>query len=160
MLLCSNIYNLLPFARKPLIFHAVSGVFLSLNWKAVGRLLDKNNGFYVNLKREKLKMYLIGPKNKYLASSRFALVFEGIDYLLIHQLEAFFLIENKCGHLGILLSDADLEPNTIICKGHGISFDLTTGQIINRPYENCDALKVFEVVEIDGNLFFNANEKT
>ena len=99
-------------------------------------------------------MQLIGSKEDYLECDRYELSFDGINYLLLHQTGVFHLIINQCGHFGISLSDADLKPNTIICSGHGISFDLTTGEIINRPFETCDKLKVFEVIETDGQLFF------
>ena len=68
-----------------------------------------------------------------------------LELLLIAQEQELFLIENKCGHFGAPLEDGRLIDQTIACTHHGISFDLKTGQISNRPWENCDAIKVFEI---------------
>ena len=101
-------------------------------------------------------MQLIGSKADFNDSDRYELLIENINYLLIYQSEKYYLLVNQCGHFGISLYDAGLEPNTIICSGHGISFDLTTGEILNRPYENCDKIKTYDVIEIDGQLFFDS----
>ncbi|GEM_PF-3880812 len=63
--------------------------------------------------------------------------------LLIRHQRKYYLIKNKCGHFGVPLNNAHLSDNTIICRQHGISFDLESGFIVNRPYENCDALQVY-----------------
>lgn len=72
--------------------------------------------------------------------------------LVINQSKAY-LIENKCGHFGtpfftLQQLNARLENNEIVCSEHGISFDLKTGHIVNRPYENCDPIKIpdFEII--------------
>ncbi len=55
----------------------------------------------------------------------------------------YYLIENKCGHFGVPLLNGRIRDNEIVCAEHGISFDLETGSVVNRPYENCDPIKVF-----------------
>ena len=100
-------------------------------------------------------MQLIGSKQDFIDRDRYEILIEAVNYLLINQSGKYSLLVNQCGHFGVSLLDADLELNTIICSGHGISFDLTTGEIINRPYENCDKLKTYEVKEIDGQLYFD-----
>ena len=70
----------------------------------------------------------------------------GIRLLLIQQQDAVFLVENKCGHFGVPLEDGRLQNDSITCKGHGIEFSLKTGEIINRPWENCDPIRIFAVV--------------
>jgi nitrite reductase/ring-hydroxylating ferredoxin subunit len=78
--------------------------------------------------------------------------------LLIHINEKTYLIENKCGHFGISLEDALLEQqqdiDIIICQEHGISFDLSTGKVVNRPWENCVPVEIFEPVIKDGMVGF------
>jgi nitrite reductase/ring-hydroxylating ferredoxin subunit len=70
----------------------------------------------------------------------------GNNFLLIQENNNIYLLENKCGHFGVRLDDANIEEaskkNVIICKQHGISFDLSTGEVINRPWENCDPIKI------------------
>ena len=70
--------------------------------------------------------------------------------LLVHENNKTYLLENKCGHFGLALDDARIEQyqdsDVIICIQHGISFDLSTGQVVNRPWENCDPIKIIDCV--------------
>lgn len=79
--------------------------------------------------------------------------------LLIIQKDMVHLIENKCGHFGVPLECGKLHENEIICPEHGISFDLDTGQIVNRPYENCDAIKVFKLKLVGQQIFLAATDE-
>ncbi len=101
-------------------------------------------------------MHLIGPEENFSEANMYPVHIQGMNLLLIHQEKKHYLIENKCGHFGIPLTDGELTSNEIICSGHGISFSLTTGEIINRPFEQCDAIKTYKVFKREGNLFFNA----
>jgi len=82
--------------------------------------------------------------------------------LLIHINEKTYLLENKCGHFGVSLEDADIEQqyveqqniDIIVCKQHGISFDLSTGKVANRPWEDCDPIMILEPVVKDGMIGF------
>lgn len=77
---------------------------------------------------------------------------KGQVLLLVVQQGRYHVIENKCGHFGVPLSNASLQDNEIICAEHGISFDLDSGIVVNRPYENCDAIKVFNSTVISRQL--------
>ncbi len=99
-------------------------------------------------------MNLIGLEEKFSEAKMYPMQLHGKNLLLIHQERKYYLIENKCGHFGIPLTDGELHSNEIICSGHGISFSLATGEIINRPFEQCDAIKTYQVVKMDGKLFF------
>lgn len=74
-------------------------------------------------------------------------------FLLIAHQGKYHVIENKCGHFGVPLSDGKIRENEIVCAEHGISFDLDTGEVVNRPYENCDPLKVL-AIEIKGRVLY------
>jgi len=65
--------------------------------------------------------------------------------LLVRHNGLLYLIENKCGHFGVPLATGRVEQRQIICSEHGISFDLVTGCVVNRPYENCDAIKTYKL---------------
>lgn len=74
------------------------------------------------------------------------------------------LIENKCGHFGVpLVVDGQvrgkLRDNEIVCAEHGISFDLVSGEIVNRPYENCDPIKVFAIEQISKKIYLIKTSK-
>lgn len=73
--------------------------------------------------------------------------------LVIFRNKKFHLIENKCGHFGLALEGAKFSNNEIICPQHGISFDLDSGEAINRPYENCDPITIYKT-EIKNNQLF------
>ncbi|MCW8930370.1 MAG: Rieske 2Fe-2S domain-containing protein [Gammaproteobacteria bacterium] len=72
--------------------------------------------------------------------------------LVVHQGQ-YHVIENKCGHFGVPLLNGELSGNEIICTEHGISFDLDSGNIVNRPYENCDPIKTFDSIVIGNRLY-------
>lgn len=100
-------------------------------------------------------MTLIGDIENFSKESSYPLDINEHSLLLIHQGEQFYLIENKCGHFGVPLSDAEINSNEIICAQHGISFSLETGNVINRPYENCDSIKVYSLTIEDDQLYCN-----
>jgi nitrite reductase/ring-hydroxylating ferredoxin subunit len=75
------------------------------------------------------------------------------SYLLVIQNGKPHLLENKCGHFGVSMAKGYLEDQSIVCPEHGISFDLNTGQVVNRPFENCDPIKVVPVKVIDDDIF-------
>ena len=76
----------------------------------------------------------------------------GYSLLLLQEDDTPHLIENRCGHFGVPLDTGELENGTIVCSQHGISFDLKTGEVSNRPYEDADPIKVFDIIYQDGNL--------
>jgi apoptosis-inducing factor 3 len=73
-----------------------------------------------------------------------------IKLLLIQHRAMTYVIENKCGHFGLPLDTGYLDGETIVCSQHGISFNLTNGEVANRPYENCDSIKTYTVVAREG----------
>ncbi len=75
-----------------------------------------------------------------------------ISLLLIQHNQNTALIENRCGHFGFKLELGEVEAGTIACPQHGISFSLKTGAIANRPYENADPVRIFDIVCQDGFL--------
>ncbi|MFK5894760.1 MAG: Rieske 2Fe-2S domain-containing protein [Pseudomonadota bacterium] len=81
-----------------------------------------------------------------------------IKLLLIHINDKTYLLENKCGHFGVALDNAIIEQHQlkdiIICAQHGISFDLSTGQVVNRPWESCDPIKILECVLEEDSIGF------
>jgi 3-phenylpropionate/trans-cinnamate dioxygenase ferredoxin subunit len=81
-------------------------------------------------------------------------VFEvnGRSLLLIHHQQRFFCVENKCGHFGNPLEEGEIEGNAIFCPVHGISWNLETGEIDNRPYENADPIATFKVEISNGEI--------
>lgn len=79
--------------------------------------------------------------------------------LLIRKNRQNYLIENRCGHVGVALNTGKVEGETIVCSQHGISFSLNTGEIVNRPYENADPIKVFKLTVQNGyvGIFINTD---
>ncbi|MBF0256385.1 MAG: Rieske 2Fe-2S domain-containing protein [Gammaproteobacteria bacterium] len=67
--------------------------------------------------------------------------------LLLRYQGQLHCIENKCGHFGVPLADGELRDGAIVCRHHGISFCLSSGEVVNRPWENCDRLRVYPVSE-------------
>jgi 3-phenylpropionate/trans-cinnamate dioxygenase ferredoxin subunit len=59
-----------------------------------------------------------------------------------------------CADQACPLSGGLLTGTTIMCQCHGSRFDLSTGAVINGPAT--EALKVYEVHEVDGSLHIQA----
>ena len=74
-----------------------------------------------------------------------------LSILLIQENKNIHVIENKCGHFGVELSNGEITKGTIICYQHGISFNLKTGAIENRPQENCGPIVIFDYL-IEDNI--------
>jgi len=98
-------------------------------------------------------MIFLGKISRFKNKQVNELTINDVDLLLIQQNDRFYLIENKCGHFGLPLSNGDVKGEEIVCSHHGISFSLLTGKVVNRPYENCDMLRVFNIVEQDMGLY-------
>ena len=73
-----------------------------------------------------------------------------INLLLIHYRSKTHLIENRCGHFGVPMTNAILIDGTIECKQHYIRFDLKSGNVVKPDMNNCDPIRVFEVSVVDG----------
>ena len=99
-------------------------------------------------------MKLLGDIEQFQQQERHTLNVDGLRLLLINHNSRFYLIEDKCGHFGSPLSNGRIEGEQITCVSHGIAFSLVTGEITNRPYENCDAIKVYRVVAESNKLYF------
>ena len=98
-------------------------------------------------------MQLIGNVSSFKSDSITEVIIEGESLLLVSADNQFYLVENKCCHFGRALVDADIKGTEIICPQHGISFSMETGAVVNRPYENCDKLRVFRVVQQADSLY-------
>ncbi|MBF0263999.1 MAG: Rieske 2Fe-2S domain-containing protein [Gammaproteobacteria bacterium] len=83
---------------------------------------------------------------------------EGFNFLLIKFENDIHLIENKCGHFGVALADGSLRIDkaiaSIVCPEHGISFSLATGEVVNRPYENCTPINIYQYEVRDNMIGF------
>ena len=98
-------------------------------------------------------MLFLGETAKFKNKPVQELTINHVSLLLIENNNRFYLIENKCGHFGLPLSTGEIKGDEIICSHHGISFSLLTGEVMNRPYENCDMIRVFKIVEQEMGLY-------
>ena len=98
-------------------------------------------------------MEFLGTADKFKDQLISELSINDVKLLLVRQNDQFYLIENKCGHFGLPLTNAEIKQEEIICAYHGISFSLLTGEVVNRPYENCDKIRVFKVIQCDTGLY-------
>lgn len=96
---------------------------------------------------------LLGNIDVFADKEMSAVEIEGIRYLIIQRDGEFHVLENACGHFGVSLDDGTLENEVILCRVHGISFSIKTGEIVNRPFENADPVRVFRHQTIDGKLY-------
>ncbi len=77
----------------------------------------------------------------------------GEKLLLVSHQGQYFMVENRCGHFGIPLDTGFVDSGELYCSGHAISFDLKTGQVANRPYENCAPIRTFAIKQEQGAIW-------
>lgn len=70
---------------------------------------------------------------------------DGTNIILIRTQHGVFALENRCGHMEVPLDDGKVEEGTVVCAVHGISFRLEDGSVSNRPWENCTAMKTYDI---------------
>ncbi len=59
----------------------------------------------------------------------------GDEKVLVVNVEgAYYGISSKCRHLGGPLARGTLDGTTIICPWHGSKYDVTTGELIEGPF--------------------------
>ena len=103
---------------------------------------------------------LIASLDDYPEEGIFKIMVDEQSLLLVINQTGVYLIENKCGHFGVPLQDGRLRDNEIVCAEHGISFDLCSGNVVNRPYENCEPIKVFTLKQRNNQIFMLEDEET
>lgn len=74
---------------------------------------------------------------------------DDLAVLVIRSDDTVHVIENRCGHFGVRMEDGEIRDHTIVCPQHGIAFSLMTGENVNRPWEDCDVVRVFEAEVVD-----------
>lgn len=99
-------------------------------------------------------MQKIGPVSSFPLGSVTELNLNVLNLLLINQDSHFYLVENKCGHFGVPLINGEITGSDITCSQHGIRFSMITGEVLNRNFESCDKIKIFEVIQQDDDLFY------
>jgi nitrite reductase/ring-hydroxylating ferredoxin subunit len=57
----------------------------------------------------------------------------GKSILVANVKGTYYAIGNVCTHMGCLLSDGDLEGETVTCSCHGSKFDIKTGKVVGGP---------------------------
>lgn len=98
---------------------------------------------------------LIASLDDYPDDGLYELKADNQSLLLVIKQGKPYVVENKCGHFGVPMDKGRVTGNELICPQHGISFDLVTGKVVNRPYENCDPIKVFSIKVIDNNIYLS-----
>lgn len=57
----------------------------------------------------------------------------GKSILIVNVNGKYYAIGNVCTHMGCLLSDGNLEGETVTCSCHGSKFDVKTGKVVGGP---------------------------
>ncbi len=99
-------------------------------------------------------MKRLGEVQGFRKRERHVLTIDGVELLLIHRDNRFYLIDNKCGHFSVPLLDARITGTEIRCSRHGIVFSLVDGSVCTQTPDDCDPLRVYTVIEKQGCLYF------
>lgn len=73
---------------------------------------------------------------------------------LFHTKEGLFACDDRCPHLEAPLADGKVHKSTVTCSWHFWQFDLGDGS--SKMTQNI-ALRVFRVIERDGEIFLEIN---
>jgi len=61
---------------------------------------------------------------------------DGREVLVANVGGKYFAINDRCGHMNVLLSMGNLKGSTVTCPFHGAPFDITTGKKLSEPILN------------------------
>lgn len=76
--------------------------------------------------------------------------YNGIRLLVIHADGQLHVIEDRCGHFGVSLKNGHVANGQIRCPTHGARFDLSSGELCNDLFEQCDPINVYLWRKKDG----------
>lgn len=71
---------------------------------------------------------------------------QGRPLLLLQDGGETFVIENRCPHMDALLSTGRVLQGAVVCRAHGIAFDLRSGRARGPLADTLDCLRIFPVV--------------
>jgi nitrite reductase/ring-hydroxylating ferredoxin subunit len=71
---------------------------------------------------------------------------KGRSLLLLQEGGQPVIIENRCPHMDAPLSTGKLSQDAIVCRAHGIAFDLQSGRARGPLADTLDCLQFFPVV--------------
>lgn len=74
----------------------------------------------------------------------------GQRLLLLQDDGEIFVIENRCPHMDATLASGKITQGAIVCRAHGIAFDLRNGRARGPLADTLDCLRFFPVI-YDGN---------
>lgn len=73
-------------------------------------------------------------------------IVQGRPLLLLQDHGDRFIIENRCPHMDAPLSTGKVGQGAIVCRAHGIAFDLRSTRARGPLADTLDCLKTFNVV--------------
>lgn len=75
---------------------------------------------------------------------------QGHSLLLIQEGGKTYIIENRCPHMDAPLDTGKVVDGAIVCRAHGIAFQLASGQPLGPLAGTLDCLRSYNT-EYDGN---------
>jgi len=76
---------------------------------------------------------------------RAACIVNGRPLLLLQDNGQVFLIENRCPHMDAPLASGKLAEGAIVCRAHGIGFDLRSGRARGPLADTLDCLRFYPI---------------
>lgn len=70
----------------------------------------------------------------------------GHSLLLIQDSGKTYLIENRCPHMDAPLDTGQVKDGAIVCRAHGIAFQLAGGKPLGPLANTLDCLRSYDVV--------------
>jgi len=70
------------------------------------------------------------------------IVADGQEIALFKLGDQFYALENRCPHRGGYLADGAIRGGQVTCPLHGWTFDLASGQSVNRPDQRVGCFQI------------------
>ena len=96
-----------------------------------------------------MAFHALAKTNELVDGFRRAIRLPGLALLIFHHEGKLHIIEDRCPHMDVPLSDAKLEGAVIRCVAHGIGFDLGSGRAEGMWSDTLQCIKRFEAVYRD-----------
>ena len=92
----------------------------------------------------------LGPKHAIPENDFRVFQLDAIDVVVYNVMGKFYGVGNYCPHAGVALSRGPLDGTIITCPGHGLRFDVVTGDCLDMEFLK---LTRFEIEVVGDDLY-------
>ena len=80
-----------------------------------------------------MSLHKLGFVSDFAADEAHRLEIDGEDIVVVRYGDHLYVVEDRCSHAEVALSDGDVSGSRIECYLHGATFDVRTGDALSLP---------------------------